>query len=129
MIVTTEQFWCPNCGRLPWNMSEREVPTGWVGGWKTITCRQCGSTEGDMVCRGDTGACQVEEGNWCRFHGNYTGENPHPHGRTASYWRQKHWQDAIARGEPWALQQVLKTDLGRLARLQGEMARYNRGRR
>lgn len=100
MIITSEQFWCPRCGRLPLSMSERDVPPGWLGGWKTITCRRCGGTDGDLVCRGDTGACRVE-GAWCGFHGNYTGEDPHPHGRTASYWRQHAEVEAKARAASW----------------------------
>lgn len=98
MIITTEQFWCPKCGRMPWSTARLEIPPGWAGGWKSITCRRCGDTKGDMVCRGETAACQVDA-EWCQFHGNYIGENPHPHGRTASYWRQRHTVESTVRAK------------------------------
>ena len=86
MILTTEDFWCPRCGRLPRAECSMYVEPGRAGGWNTITCRRCGGTDGDLTCNGDTAACRVR-GAWCSFHGNYTGANPHPFGRAASLGR------------------------------------------
>jgi hypothetical protein len=89
MIVTTENFWCPQCGHLPLNEGHMEVAAGHIGGWTSLTCRRCGSTGGDIVCDGDTDACRLWSDGWCSFHANYTGPNPHPFGLEASRERQK----------------------------------------
>lgn len=98
MILTTEQFWCPRCGRLPRTDSDMYVEPGLMGGWTTLTCCHCGNTDGDLVCSGDTEACAVSaDGQFCRFHGNYTGQNPHPHGRARSQERAAREAAALAR--------------------------------
>lgn len=93
MIITTEKFWCPQCGRLPLGDVSMIVSPGHVGGWNSITCRRCGSTGGDIVCDGDvTDVCKVWSDGWCSFHSNYVGPNPHPFGLEASRERQKSWR-------------------------------------
>lgn len=90
MIITSEQFWCPRCGRLPLGLSDRKIAPGVFGGWASITCLKCGSKDGDLVCAGDTEACSVTGDGFCRFHGNYVGANAHPGGFAASKERQQH---------------------------------------
>jgi hypothetical protein len=91
MILTTEDFWCPRCGRLPQAACSMYVKPGHLGGWTTITCRRCGDTGGDICCRGETAACFVLSDGFCRFHANYIGANPHPRGKIASQARFDDW--------------------------------------
>ena len=96
-MYTTENVWCPRCGRLPLQMGHMYCEPGLIGGWTTLTCRQCGRTDGDIACRGETAACVVLLDGFCRFHGNFVGEHPHPHGREASHVRQQRALDEVYR--------------------------------
>ena len=102
-MYTTENFWCPRCGRLPLQMGQMYVEPGLIGSWTTITCRQCSGTDGDIVCRGDTGACVLLLDGFCRFHGNFIGEHPHPHGVKVSRERQEQAFVATTQGEATAV--------------------------
>ena len=65
-VYTTENFWCPRCGRLPLQMGRMYVAPGIIGGWTSITCARCGGTDGDIACRGETAACVVLPDGFCR---------------------------------------------------------------